>query len=62
MKAKVGDRIVLEGNKVGHPAREGEIVEVSGEHVRVRWGDGHETVLFPRSDARVVRPSGGRRR
>lgn len=58
MDAKVGDRIVVEGNQVGQPRREGEIVEVieatTGEHYRVRWSGGDETIFFPSSDARVV--------
>jgi Domain of unknown function (DUF1918) len=59
--AKKGDRIVVESAHVGQGRREGEVVEVIGaserEHYRVRWNDGHETVYFPSSDARV---EGGR--
>lgn len=61
MHAKKGDRIVVESAHVGQGRREGEVVEVIGarerEHYRVRWNDGHETVYFPSSDARV---EGGR--
>jgi Domain of unknown function (DUF1918) len=57
MEAHVGDRIVVEGAKVGHPRREGEVLEVvtalSSTYYRVRWSDGQETVFFPSSDARV---------
>ena len=57
MDAKKGDRIVVEGNQVGQPRREGEVVEVihgsSGRHYRVRWDGGDETIYFPSSDARV---------
>ena len=55
--AKEGDRLVVEGPKVGQPRRSGEILEVvsssQGEHYRVRWDDGHESIFFPSSDARV---------
>jgi hypothetical protein len=57
MEAQVGYRVVVEGPKVGQARREGEIIEVmkspQPEHYRVRWSDGHETIFFPSSDARV---------
>ena len=57
MEAQVGARIVVEGNKVGQGRREGEVVEVMATpeptHYRVRWSDGHESIFFPSSDARV---------
>jgi hypothetical protein len=58
MEAQVGDRIIVEGSKVGQRRRDGEIVEVidvpGPRHYRVRWSDGHECIFFPSSDARVV--------
>src|SRR5207237_464895 len=58
MEAQVSDRIVVEGSKVGQERRNGEIVEVidtpGPRHYRVRWSDGHESIFFPSSDARVV--------
>jgi hypothetical protein len=58
MEAQVGDRIIVEGSKVGQGRRDGEIVEVidapGPRHYRVRWSDGHERIFFPSSDARVV--------
>ena len=58
MKAKVGDRLVVESHTVGSPRREGEIVEVQGADggppFLVRWSDGHEGLTFPGSDAHVV--------
>lgn len=58
MEAQVGARIIVEGNKVGQRRREGEVVEVMATpeptHYRVRWSDGHESIFFPSSDARVV--------
>lgn len=51
MTANVGDRIVIESNKVGIAARRGEIIEVIAHEVRpeyrVRWDDGHESGIRP---------------
>lgn len=58
MRARRGDRIVLAGEQVGHPVRDGEIIEVRGEQggppYVVRWSDGHQATFFPGPDA-VVR-------
>ncbi|MFP5257181.1 MAG: DUF1918 domain-containing protein [Acidimicrobiia bacterium] len=58
MRAQVGDRIVVDGHRVGEPERGGEILEVKGEGGSspyvVRWSDGHEGLFFPGSDARIV--------
>lgn len=58
MEANKGDRIVVEGSKVGQTRREGEVLEVvttaSSTYYRVRWQGGQETVFFPSSDARVL--------
>jgi hypothetical protein len=62
--AEAGDRIVVQGHWVGQESRTGDILEVigSGEHerYRVRWEDGHESILTPGSDAVIehVEPSG----
>jgi hypothetical protein len=51
MGAQVGDRIVIESEKVGLPDREGEILEVIpasyGTRYRVRWDDGRESTIRP---------------
>jgi hypothetical protein len=51
MIGKVGDRIVIESEKVGQRVREGEILEVFesplGVNYRVRWDDGHESEIRP---------------
>jgi hypothetical protein len=51
MSAKVGDRIEIESETVGTPTREGEILEVIqgalAIRYRIRWPDGHESVLSP---------------
>lgn len=59
MSAKAGDRIEIESETVGTPAREGEIVEVIQGAIsvryRVRWGDGHESVMTPSGGtARII--------
>ena len=59
MTASVGDRIVVESQKVGTAAREGEILEVLettvGINYRVRWEDGHETEFRPAAGiARII--------
>jgi hypothetical protein len=56
--AAPGDRLVVRSHHVGEPERDAEILEVLGERgrppFRVRWQDtGHESVLFPGSDAIV---------
>ncbi|MFI5227245.1 MAG: DUF1918 domain-containing protein [Candidatus Limnocylindrales bacterium] len=63
MTAKIGDRIVVESERVGTSAREGEILEVveSGGVVRyrVRWADGHESLFQPfAGSARIVAAAG----
>lgn len=49
--AQVGDRIVVDSDKVGVPARQGEILQVtpheSRDEFRVRWDDGHESEIRP---------------
>jgi hypothetical protein len=54
----MGHRIIVEGSKVGQGRRDGEILEVidvpGPRHFRVRWSDGHESIFFPSSGARVV--------
>jgi len=51
MVAKVGDRIVVESERVGQPDREGTILEVLeasyGIRYRVLWDDGHESTIRP---------------
>jgi hypothetical protein len=53
MEAKVGDRIVVESERVAQQARVGKGHEVlspgAAVHYRVRWADDHETVFFPRA-------------
>ena len=54
-----GDVLVISGHRVGETERSAEILEVLGEapneRYRVRWTDGHESVLRPGSDATIRR-------
>lgn len=59
MTAKPHDRIVVESEKVGTRAREGDILEVIeasyGTRYRVAWDDGHESTFRPSAgSARIV--------
>jgi len=59
MGAKTGDRIVVESEKVGQRAREGDILEVIeasyGTRYRVHWDDGGETTIRPSAgSARII--------
>lgn len=51
MKASVGDRIVMAGEQVDRPTRDGEVLEVRGVDgappYLVRWSDGHTGLLYP---------------
>jgi hypothetical protein len=61
MKPKVGDRIVVESERVAQSARIGVIEEVIRKdppRVRVRWDDGHESVLAPSAGAAAFETTG----
>ena len=60
MRARPGDVIVIDAPQVGSPPREGEILKVIHGEIsvsyRVKWADGHETLLSPVAGAaRIVR-------
>lgn len=59
-EVRPGDRIAVQGHRVGQSRRVGEILEVVGdpenEHYIVRWDDGHESISYPSSDALIDRP------
>jgi len=63
MKAKAGDHIVIESEKVGQKVREGEILEVFetpyGDNYRVRWVDGHESEIRPAAGSALIVPAVG---
>jgi len=58
MQAKVGDMLVVHGQRTGVPDHLGRITEVRGKEggppFMVRWDDdGHEGLVFPGPDAVV---------
>ncbi|MET9023003.1 DUF1918 domain-containing protein [Actinopolymorpha sp. NPDC004070] len=58
MHATVGDRIIVQAEVIDRPNRLGTVCEVLGtenaEHYRVDWDDGHESLLYPGPDTRVL--------
>ena len=61
MAVKQRDRIVIDSDKAGQPAREGEVLEVIeasyGTRYRVAWDDGHESTIRPAGGtARIIHP------
>jgi archaeosine-15-forming tRNA-guanine transglycosylase len=57
MKPHAGDKIVVESEKVAQPSRAGVIEEVLQDdppRVRVRWEDGHTSILTPSAGAARV--------
>jgi hypothetical protein len=60
MKAHAGDRIVVESERAAQPSRTGIVEEVLREdpaRLRVRWDDGHTSVLAPSAGAVTVTPA-----
>jgi hypothetical protein len=50
VSARVGDRVVVEAERTSQTARRGVIEEILKEQpprFRVRWEDGHESILSP---------------
>jgi hypothetical protein len=48
---KPGDRVVVEGTKVGGGRREGTLVELSGRLMKIRWNEGGESIMAPGAGA-----------
>lgn len=65
MDAHKGDRLVIDGNKLGQARRSGKVLRVEGapSHQRlwVKWDDGHESMLMPGAGARVEKVSAPRK-
>ncbi|MGH3007116.1 MAG: DUF1918 domain-containing protein [Gaiellaceae bacterium] len=54
MTAQAGDLIVVESERVAQPVRRGVIEEVLEEdpaRFRIRWDDGHTSILTPSAGA-----------
>src|SRR6266566_1111190 len=59
MEAQIGDNIVFESERVGQPAHSGVIEEVLKQQpprYRVRWEDGHESIVAPAAGAARIEP------
>ena len=58
--ARTGDLVQVVGHRGGDDPQSGQIVEVLGDpahpHLRVRWEDDHESILYPGTDIVIVRP------
>ena len=59
MELKVGDRVEAESESTERPARGGVVEEVlegaPSPRYRIRWDDGHESILSPQAGA--LRPA-----
>lgn len=57
MEAHIGDRLVIDGEKVGQARRTGKVMGIQGDltHPRltVRWEDGHESMIVPGPGVRL---------
>ena len=66
MIAAVGDRIIVESEKVAQPGRAGvvqEVLQESPPRYRVRWDAGHESIFSPSAgSARIEKAKAKARR
>jgi len=59
MEAHIGDSIVVESERVGQPAHTGVIEDVLQQQpprYRVRWEDGHVSIVTPAAGAARIEP------
>ncbi len=58
MKAQTGDRLLFRGKKVGSADSTAEVLQVRGDDggppYLVRFGDGHERLIYPGTDCQVL--------
>jgi hypothetical protein len=50
----IGERVVVESEKVGVEPRSGVVTAVEGHIVHVRWDDGQETSFVPAAGSLTV--------
>lgn len=55
---KLGDRVIIEGSKVGQQRREGSLIGVTGRLLNVRWTDGSTSLLTPGAGSIRFLPKG----
>ena len=66
MEGLPGDTIVLESERAAQPARTGtieEVLQTQPARFRVRWEDGHESIVSPAAGAALIekKPKRGRK-
>ena len=44
---EVGDRVLVDSEKVGSVTRSGVVIDVDGRLITVRWDDGSQSVFVP---------------
>jgi hypothetical protein len=58
LKARIGERLLFRGKKVGSADHTAEVLQVRGDDgappYLVRFGDGHERLVFPGTDCQVL--------
>jgi len=54
-----GDRVIVDGRRVGQAPRTGVVTAVSGTLVTVRWDDGHVATFAPTAGNMTVMGQGG---
>ena len=60
MRAHAGDRVVVESERAAQPSRGGvieEIISADPMRIRVRWDDGHTSVLTPSAGSATITPA-----
>jgi hypothetical protein len=59
VEGKVGDAIVVESERADQSARRGlieEVLQKDPPRFRVRWDDGHETIISPSGGVARIEP------
>lgn len=51
---RVGDRVVLESERVGQPSQAGVVSGIHGQLLQVRWDSGKESSFIPSAGALQV--------
>lgn len=58
---QVGDRVVLESEKVGQQAQSGVVTGTQGRLLKIRWDSGKETSFIPSAGSLQVVGAGSER-
>ena len=64
MEGQPGDTIVIESERAAQPARAGtieEVLQAQPARFRVRWEDGHESIVSPAAGAARIEPRKAKR-